>query len=363
MNRLVNTEMLVLARESRGLTQGELAQAASLSQADVSRYENGNRPIGQDALQRIADALHYPSEFFYRQGYRHGLGSNGLFHRKQKTLPVKTLDMFNAKVNIFRDIVLQLLRDVDIEHMQTFPQIDVDELRQDVEYIAEMVRAAWKLPPGPINDLIGTIENAGGVAHISSFGTNKIDAVVQWIPPAPPVFLVNQDVPGERVRFTLAHEIGHLVMHDVPTRTNIEEEANAFASALLMPARDIAKDFEQVNLAQLARIKPYWKVSMAALIRRALDIGKINERKARSLYEEMGKMGYRYQEPYPIPLERPTLLKEIIDAHVNVLGYKVSEIAVSLGLYEDDFLANYVPSERVLRILPNNTKRKKTGSG
>ncbi|MEN9937938.1 MAG: hypothetical protein RLZZ387_4517, partial [Chloroflexota bacterium] len=292
----VNSAMLILARESREWTQTQLAGAVGVSQAVISRYETETRTINSDHLQRIADALHYPVDFFYRSGERFGLGSSGLYHRKRKTLPDRKLDSFIARVNIFRINVTDLMRSMDFEHPRVFPSLDPDDFSGDIESIAEAVRAAWKLPSGPVADLVGAIEDAGGIVHYTFYGTQKIDALVQWIKPSPPVFLLNGDFPGDRLRFTLAHEIGHLVMHDVPT-VDIELQADAFASALLMPRRDILPELTPVTLAHLAQLKQRWRVSIAALIRRARDLEVITERQYRSLNEEMSRLGYRTEEP------------------------------------------------------------------
>ncbi len=350
MNNLVNPEMIVLARESRGFTQAELAATVSLAQAEISRYENGTRSVGDEHLQRIADALEYPIKFFYHSGRRYGLGSSGLHHRKRKTLPARTLDLHIAKLNILRLVLDRLLDGVEIEHVK-FPQYDVDEFNGDIERIGELVRAAWKLPSGPIVDLVGAIENAGGIVHRTNFGTVKIDALVQWVPPSPPIILINEASPGDRLRFTLAHEIGHLVMHDTP-RESMEEEADKFASAFLMPARDIFPSLNNVTLPKLAQMKPYWRVSIASLIRRTYDLRVISDRQYRSLNEEMSKLGYRITEPVPIPIEKPTLFKELIDAHINELGFSISEIATLVALYEEDFRADYLPQSRQLRLIP-----------
>lgn len=351
MEKQVNPEMIVLARESRGLTQTELARNVSLSQAEISRYESGARIISKEHLDKIADELGYPESFFYQAGQRYGLGSSALYHRRRKSMPARLLDQVIAKVNILRLCATKLLEGVDIEHDRGFPQYDVEEFGGNVEQIAELVRAAWKLPAGPITDLVGAIENAGGIVHRATLGTRKVDAFAQWVPPTPPVFLINDEFPGDRLRFTLAHEIGHLVMHDRP-RDYMEEEADRFASAFLMPARDILPHFDRVTLPRLAQLKPYWRVSMQALLRRALDLGAVSERQYRSLIEDMGKSGYRMQEPVQIPVEKPTLLAEIIDSHLNDLRYSIPELAGLLSLDEREFWYEYVAKDKGLRIVP-----------
>lgn len=84
----------------------------------------------------------------------------------------------------------------------------------------------------------------------------------------PPLIFINKNQPVDRYRFTLAHELGHLVMHRAPTPT-MEDEANAFAAELLMPASDIYNDLRNISIEKAAALKPFWRTSMAALFYRA----------------------------------------------------------------------------------------------
>ena len=81
------------------------------------------------------------------------------------------------------------------------------------EKIATLVRQMWNLLPGPIGNLTRAIEAAGGLVLKCDFGTSKLDAFAQWPSGMPPLFFVNKSAPADRYRYTLAHEIGHIVMH------------------------------------------------------------------------------------------------------------------------------------------------------
>jgi Zn-dependent peptidase ImmA (M78 family) len=87
--------------------------------------------------------------------------------------------------------------------------------------IARSVRVMWTLPPFPVQDLVGVVEDAGGIVFKCDFRSTRIDAISQWVQGFPPMFFVNQDIPCDRMRWTLAHEIGHVIMHNLPTE-NIE---------------------------------------------------------------------------------------------------------------------------------------------
>lgn len=354
MVHFVSPEMLILARESRGLTQSELAAMTSISQGNISKYEGGLLNVSREHLEKFVSILHYPETFFSLNESRFDFGSSCTYHRKRQTLPVHELKLLLAKSNLLRIHVTQLLKGVDLETDNLFLRLDVADYDGDIEEIARVVRRSWHLPFGPVNNLIRVIEDAGAIVYLCSFGTRKLDAISQWIPSThlglPPIFLVNADMPGERIRFTLAHEIGHVIMHRVPT-SNMEEEADRFAAEFLMPCHNIAPDLSSITLPKLARLKPYWKASMAALMRRALDLGKITQRQYRTLNEQMGKQGYRINEPYPLPIEKPSVLNEIIDVYRNEYNYSISDLSKLIYLYEDETQEKFFSGQRRLRIV------------
>lgn len=353
----VNPEMLILARESRGFTQNELAKATSISQGNISKYESGLLSISEEHLTSIASVLRYPEAFFRLAEQRFNFGSSCTYHRKRQTMPVHDLKILLARSNILRINVARLLTGVEIETENLFQRLDVADYDGDVEEIARLVRKAWHLPFGPINNLVGVIEDAGAIVYLESFGTRKLDAISQWIPSSdpslPPIFLINSDMPGERIRFTLAHELGHVIMHRIPT-DNMEAEADRFAAEFLMPAHDIAPDLRSLSLPNLARLKSYWKVSMAAIIRRASDLGKITPRQYRTLNEQMSRQGYKTNEPYPLSVEKSSVLDEIIDLYHNEFNYSVKDLANLTFLLEEEVQEKFFHKKRGLYLVSTN---------
>lgn len=349
-NRDVNPAMLSLARESRGMTQAELARTSNVSQGNISKYEGSVLRVSDEHLTSIAQALQYPVEFFLLTERTYGFGSSCTYHRRRQTMPVRDLNMVLARTNILRIRINILLRGAEVESDNEFPRLDLNDYDGDVEKIAGILRSTWRLPHGPITNLIASIEQAGGIVFRCPFGTRKIDAISQWIPGLPPIFFVNNEIPGDRLRFTLAHELGHIIMHRIDSE-NSEEEADRFASEFLMPARDIGPDLSSVSLPKLTRLKPYWKVSITALVRRARDLGKITDRQYRTLNEIMGRSGYRMSEPAPVTVERPTLLDEIIRVHQMDHGYSVAELSRLLLMDEDEMREEFELEPPTLRLI------------
>lgn len=269
--------MLILARESRGVTQSGLAEAVGVTQAAISRAEKGLSGISDELLETIATNLEYPVSFFYKAGHRYPPSTP--FHRKRKALPKKTQYQIEALANIRTLHLDNLLQSVEfLENKIRY--LDLDDYNDDPREIARAVRSYLKLPRGPIKNLTNVLEDIGIIIIHCDFGTPLIDGFTLIARKNHPVIFLNQDIPGDRMRFTLAHEFGHMVMHEVPKST-MEEEANGFASEFLVPGQEIRPSFSEVTLRTLATLKPYWKVSMAALLECAYQIGKISSNQRR----------------------------------------------------------------------------------
>jgi Zn-dependent peptidase ImmA (M78 family) len=345
---IVNPEMLVLARESRLKTQTELAREVTVTQGKISKYENGFLLVSEQDLMRIARALRYTPDFFYQHPRLYGLGSTTLFHRQRQGIPILLQKRIQAETNILRLQVERLLQSVELEHDNTFEPLDIDAFDGNAAEIARLVRAGWRLPTGPLSNLTSAIESAGGIVLKCSFRVKQIDAVHMWVPGLPPLFFLNRDLSGDRLRFTLGHEVGHAIMHRVPAG-DIESEADRFASELLMPEKEIGPALTGLTLQRAAALKPIWKVSIAALIRRARDLHKITDSQYRRMFVRLSAQGYRAQEPFPIAVEEPTTVRELVGFHKTTLGYSDQDLARLLFTTDPQFLeSTVVPVE--LRI-------------
>ncbi len=337
--------MIVLARESRGLSQKELAAKLGVPQSRISMIEMQLRPISDDLIGMIAKILDYPLAFFWQVGAINGIGIAEIFHRKRHAVPKRTLDTIYARCEIRFKHLNALLISVDVE--TTVNTIDVNNFPQEPREIAQMVRASLHIPRGPIIDVTDVLENAGIIVIAFDFETTRVDALSRWIPHMPPIIFVNTQCPKDRLRFSLAHELGHVVMHTSPN-PYMEQQADDFAAEFLLPEREVRLNLAAVDLAQLAVLKQYWKVSMAALLKRAEDLEIITPNRVRYLWAQMARLGYKTREPVELDIkgEEPKLVKEIIDAHLNELDYTMHDLLEILPLHENELKTYYWEESR-----------------
>jgi Zn-dependent peptidase ImmA (M78 family)/transcriptional regulator with XRE-family HTH domain len=336
----IRPELIVLAREARGLTQSRVASLLGVSQGHLSKVEAGLLPVSDHLVDGLSSVLDFPPHFFAQPEPVYGPGTSEFFHRKRKTLSPRLLATLHAQVNIRRIQIARLLQGVEVEGEQ-IPEYDPDAF-DSIEEIARAVRAAWNLPKGPVENVTESIEAAGGIVVLADFGTPKLDAVGRYIPGLPPLFFINRDSPGDRTRLTLAHELGHTVMHQVPN-PEMEEQATRFAAEFLMPERDIRHELEYLSIDRLVALKIRWQVSMQALLVRAERLGKITPRQARYLWMQIGKAGFRTREPAEadVPREQPRLLAEIVETYVTRMGFTPDEVADLLAINAGELEANY----------------------
>lgn len=338
-----NPEMLTLARESRGLTQTDLARECGVAQSHISRYENGNLLLTQESIQRFARTLGYPEKFFEQSDQVFGLGTSFLFHRKRQTLGAGDMRRLEAEINVARMRIGRLLRGLEHEHVNDFATYTPHE-DGTPEDIGQMMRAAWKLPSGPIRNLTHAVESAGGIVVYYPFASKKVDGVSLWVPPTPPLFFLNDTFPTDRTRWTLAHEIGHVVMHR-HVSVEIEQEADQFASEFLMPGDAIRDELHNLTLAKAASLKLNWRVSIQALVRRARDLGVIAQARYKSLCVQISRAGMRTREPNPIEPEQPQNLNSILRVHTDEHGYTLEEIS-ALALADPDEFGRLLSPKR-----------------
>ncbi|MGZ8935574.1 MAG: helix-turn-helix domain-containing protein [Methylobacter sp.] len=326
MKAKINPELFRLAREFRRLNQTELATKAQISQSKITRLEGGlYNDISSEEITRLALALQFEIDFFTQNEEVLGYGSSAYFYRKKAKITASDSKRIHALVNIIRINLKHFLKSVDIKPKRSLPRLSLEEYGGSPINVANALRGFWHIPNGPIQNLTGLMESAGIIVIACDFGTSAMDATSLWTSELPPLVFINKDIPGDRWRFTLAHELGHLIMHDGAPYEAIEDEADMFASEFLVPEIEVRDQFQKtgkLKLSDFARLKPYWKVSMGMLIRKALDLKFITDVQRRYFYMNLNKGGARAtEEPIPLPREETYNHKNLISFYQNEMKY------------------------------------------
>ena len=328
-------EMIELRRRMLGISQKELASRISVSQGTLSKIEQGLKQVTDEQLRSLTFALSCPVDFFMLPERLYGGPiSASPMYRKKASVSIKLLDRLIAEVNLRIAHIRKLLQFVDFEPEFELPYYDPDDYQDNIELIAQSVRRSWHLPRGPIKNLIEVLERAGIIIIDCDMEDTGLSGLSYNLPGLPPLVFMNKNLPMDRYRFTLAHELGHLVMHKSPSHT-MEDEANTFAAEFLMPASDILGQLRDINIEKAAYLKPFWRASMASLLYRAKTLNTITAGQSDWIWRQMSMKGYKTDEPVKLEVngEQPTLLAAIIDHLREELGYNLDELATVFSLH------------------------------
>lgn len=305
-----------LARELRRHTQTELADLVGIKQASLSQMESEIIQPTDAVLGRIATATTFPIDFFGRP-LRTAFPLGSLLFRAKAAATGRDL----AEAHRWGQLLIECYDGVAERYERPAVRLPVLSGERPTQ-AADVTRSALGLGPDvPIPNLTYALEQ-GGIKIVAcpvplsgrcAFSTWAGDRTPE------PLIVVSREEAGDRLRFSEAHEVGHLVMHVGRAGGRIrevEQEANDFASAFLLPeSAMLAELTPPVSLLSLAPMKRRWGVSLQALIMRARSLGIITNRRTRSLFQEINAGGHRLKEPeeLAIPVERPRLFRKMAE--------------------------------------------------
>lgn len=343
MTIAINPSLLSLARESRGMSQKDLAQKLGLSTGKVCRVEQGDQSYTDEVMNHLVKELDYPLSF-YSQVVDAYLPTSIDF-RKRLKVPQKDLTPIIAHINLYRLNIEELVKRTRSKPVD-LPKLSMAQLSDPV-LAAKAVRKLWGLPTGPVKNLTSTLEKHGVFVIAFDFGTERVDSRSIITKDGHPILFLNKTMLGDRARFSLAYELGHLVLHNTGDNNerDVDHEAKAFAAELLMPEKDIKGDLVgNLSLPTLGELKKKWGVSMQALLFRATDLQTITYNHKRYVLGQFNAIGIRRREPqeFDVPIEQPKLLRDLITKYRNKAGLSVKEMADVFHLSHEEFLLKYV---------------------
>ena len=353
-------ERITQARELEGLTKTELALKLSVSVAAITQWENGSKNPSDANLLSISRALNAPFGLFFCAMPKE-LSRRGPITFRAKS-SVKTA-ILRKRAQRLSEMVAELF--LWLERWVTFPASAIPEIAHDVdpESAANECRRAWGLSDRPIGKLGELFESKGIRLAPAAFSDVRFDAFSCVVSGRPFAFLGSQKLDRARSRFDAAHELGHLVLHQhysdeelYQLGNEVEKQANAFASAFLMPAESFSKDLLDTNLEGFKRMKPRWGVSIQAMVRRARDLELISEETYERHNLNMSSYGWRRAKAEPldetVPLVNRTLGKrslELLGTGTKIKPWEISSElplpeAIFQGVFEAD-LKSMIPAE------------------
>ncbi len=320
---MVSGERVKQARELRGLTQTQLAKRIGKDQSAIARIERGSFQPSDEVLEAIAIQTGFPPAFFRREP-RTDFPSGSLQFRARRMSAGQRTQAYQYAKTVWEN-AQELAKGVN-----EIP-VRLPRLTSDPETAAAVTRSELGLPPDtPVKHVMNTVERGGALVIAVPVPLVKWDAYCVWAgdEAEKPVVVVASEAPGDRLRLSVAHELGHLVMHrslkgELKT---IDREANRFAAEFLMPEAAMREELiPPLTLTSLSELKPRWGVSIQALARRAHDLRIISERQYRYLFEQLSARGWKKKEPseLAVPVEKPRALRKMAELlYGNPIDYR-----------------------------------------
>ncbi len=313
------SERLKQARKAAGLSTRALGEKAGISAMAISKYETGKSVPSSEVLIRLSKALNVKVEYFFRP---FGLVLDKVEYRKHSHVPKRLLGQIEA------DVLEQTERFFELEGF--LPGGPITPFKRpsglpnrvnsydDIEKVATDVRDKWSLGLNPIPDLTDTLEERGiKIFQTEALGDDGFDGLAAHVN-GTPVIVVGNRWPGDRQRFTLAHELGHLLLaeHLAPSLDD-EKAANRFAGAFLVPDSEVRKELGQhrtwLEPNELCVLKKTYGLSMQGWMHRANDLGILSDTHYRQMARFFSQRGWRKKEPCDdYPREEPKLFEQLV---------------------------------------------------
>jgi len=333
-------------RLAAGLGQVEFADRLGIANGSVSKLENGQLPLSTPLLRDIGDVLDC-SEAFLRASVEVAPPSRPWL-RAYADAPKRTVDRQIAEcMNAAEVIELLRLRTIP-EALPTFSDDASND--DDIEQYALEVRAAAELDErSVVGNAMRTAERLGCILlpmpselgrHL---GMSLRADLMPFICVSRPSNDAGERVPGDRQRFTVAHELGHLGLHaslgppqSAEQAALVEKQAHRFAGAFLAPADALLDDLDElggrVTLRTLASLKERWGVAIKALVVRLRSLQVIDEHQARSLYKQISARGWNRNEPVPVGNETAIWLSKALQRRAPSAADPLADAADAIGI-------------------------------
>ncbi|WP_251870319.1 helix-turn-helix domain-containing protein [Enterococcus italicus] len=328
---MFNGEKLRDIRTMNGISRKDLAEKTGITEQAVWQYENGVINPRIDIIVKFSRHFEVDPKFFVSK-------TSFPYLVREDSIAYRNVDREQRAKTSSEAMYLEFVNDLVLQMKNKFEGLDdlilkltesVENMRalgRTVEECAEYARKQLSIDTN--KRLLSLIEQSGVIVLEKNFSTSKTDAYSSWVQNIPYIVLSTSKKSFVRRNFDLAHELGHLLMHRKVKITSlskeefrvIENEANEFASCLLLPKETFLRDLELLNSAisnpkQYLVLKKKYYVSIVAMGYRAFNLGKMTVNQKNYFFSNMNKFRYKTNEPFDSDwgIKKPNFLLSYLD--------------------------------------------------
>ena len=345
------------AREEAGMSQSQLAASIGITRAGISKIEAGSTVNpSAETIALLSAKLNKPIDFFYTEYIDDFSIETTPTYRSFANTSKKDnerVDIIIRRLSYFIGYIFKIVydREVKLPDMPINPSSKPIS-NEEIENLAAEVRTCWKIPEGPVLNLINRVEN-NGIICLGFDLPETIDSVNVSIKFSEctyslhPVIIYNNNLTYYRQRFTIAHEIGHIMLHSKWTEaeykdnhTIAEKQAHRFATALMMPANVFRSTVGKTTVNGALSIKNLWGMSIAAIGRRMWETGKLSDDRYKSFCIDLSQRKWRKEEPgdRDIEPEHPYYLDKIYGMAFERHCISTMDVVRDFGLYPQEII-------------------------
>lgn len=320
---IFNGQRLKMARIYRNMNMADLADSIGITKQAISQFENNLIKPKPGAEFSIISVLKFPRSFFYQKD--DDIKIYNTFFRALSSTSAIDKKTQETKTKIIVQIYNFLCEYLDLPTVN-IPKIDD---KSDIELVAQTLRDYWGIGNQPIPNMVNLIENNGIIVSAFDVESDKIDAFTQVHDTNTfrqfCVVVGNNKKSAVRRNFDIAHELGHIILHsDIENLAEfsadeikrLEDEADQFAAAFLMPKNAFYADLENaVDIMSYIELKKKWHVSIAAMLIRAKSLGRISIVEYQKMMKSMSYRKWRIKEPLDdkLKIASPTLFLSAVE--------------------------------------------------
>jgi Zn-dependent peptidase ImmA (M78 family)/transcriptional regulator with XRE-family HTH domain len=358
------------SREAKAWTMSKLADEVQLTRQAISQFEKGESKPSPEKLRELAKVLEQPEHFFtWPLTNTESRKQSPPTFRSMASSTARARDQAEALLEWLAAMVAVLSEKVQLPTVY-LPVFSIDDFTRlsddDVEQFAVLTRKHFGLGNGPISNLTLLLENSGVVIAFKKLN-HELSGLSQWFDGRPFV-LIDPSSSAARTRFSLAHELGHIVLHrqlasasellDKELLKLIEHQANYFGSAFMLPEESLAVEVYGVDWQSLVTLKARWRMAISALVMRLHAVDLINENQKTRIFREISVRNARKREPLDsdIPHDYPRLLRKVVDLldAESVLESSSIPNVIRLNVKLISELGQILPESLLPKGLPDN---------
>jgi len=288
--KTIISQKIKSARSLKGISQQELADAIGVTKQMISKYEKGESIPSSSNLLKLSKSLLVKIDYFFKPD---NIDLGVMNFRKKSSFSTKKQESLKQKIKLSLANYLEIeeLLQIDYSFSNTIGNKKIKS-NKDIEHVVLLLRNEWEIGLDPIHNIIQLLEDKE-IKVVELFDVEEsFDGVATFVNNKFPVVVVNGNFPVERKRFTLLHELGHLLLN-LPNNNikEVENYCNLFASEFLFPQKLVIKEFGNkrnlVSLNELIEVQKKYGISIQAIVHRLVQAGIFTDNRKIDFYKKI----------------------------------------------------------------------------